>query len=170
MPKMKKSFFPTIPYTFELLIRSPRRSYFFTLHFYLIQNSKYSISRLCLVYYHLKYLGITLDSRLNWLNKTRLAHKLCYYSSFAMSLRLWLMLGSLSKVLYWMYTNFIRPILLYISLSGTLSVKLLEFGKDTVNFKNWPAIIGACKSTPSATLGVILSFLPLQIVIETDAI
>lgn len=119
-----------------------------------------------------KYLGIILDYSLSWIpnidnriHKATIALWQCrkaYGKSWGLS----------PKVLYWIYTSVVRPILLYGSFLWnhkcclkTVMDKLNKFQRLACK-----AITGAWHSAPTAALEAILNLTPLHILVETEAL
>jgi ribonuclease HI len=118
-----------------------------------------------------KYLGVTLDKKLNWKKHTDL--------TITKALRVFGMCRSAygktwglnPKVLRWIYTMMVRPILLYGSLAwwprtlGSTCKNTLAKVQRTVCM----AITGAFQTTPTAALEVLLDLTPLHMVIQSEA-
>lgn len=119
-----------------------------------------------------KYLGIILDSKLSWIpniesriEKATIALWQCrkaYGKSWGLS----------PKVIHWLYTSVIRPILMYGSFlwnhlcnKRRIQDKLNKFQRLACK-----AITGAWYSTPLAALETMLNLTPLHILIRTEAI
>ena len=119
-----------------------------------------------------KYLGITLDCRLKWqanldsrITTATIALWQCrkaYSSKWGLS----------PKVMFWIYTTVIRPILTYgcflwshICVNKSIQAKLNKFQRMACS-----AITSAWKSTPTAALEALLNLPPLHIHIESTAI
>lgn len=119
-----------------------------------------------------KYLGIILDYRLYWianldarLQKATIALWQCrkaYSKSWGLS----------PKVMLWIYTTIIRPMLMYGSFLWNHICKLKYVREKLTKFQRMAckAISGAWKSTPTAALEAMLNLPPLHLFIESEAI
>ncbi len=118
------------------------------------------------------YLGILLDYLLSWIpnierriQKATAALWQCrkaYGKSWGLS----------PKVLYWIYTSVIRPILLYGSFlwSHTCNQKTIIERLNKFQRIACKAITGAWHSAPTAAIETLLNLTPLHILVETEAI
>lgn len=121
---------------------------------------------------YIKYLGIILDCGLYWianldarLQKATIALWQCrkaYSKSWGLS----------PKVMFWIYSTVIRPIVMYGSFLWNHICKLKYVQDKLSKFQRMAckAITGAWKSTPTAAMEVILNLPPLHIFIQTGAI
>lgn len=118
------------------------------------------------------YLGILLDSAMSWIpnivRRIQIATSALWQCRKAYG-KSW---GLSPKVLYWIYTSVIRPILLYGSFlwnhkcnQKSITDKLNKFQRLACK-----AITGAWHSSPTAALETILYLTPLHILVETEAI
>lgn len=118
-----------------------------------------------------KYLGVTLDKELNWkkhadltITKALRVFGMCR-SAYG---KTW---GLNPKVLKWIYTTMVRPIILYGSLAWWPRT-LKSTCKDAltrVQRTACMAIAGAFKTTPTAALEILLDLPPLHLVIQSEA-
>ena len=119
-----------------------------------------------------KYLGITIDNKLNWRkhieNQTKRA-QMALNTGRRMIGNKW---GLKPKQMTWLYESIVRPILTYgsivwaSSLDRSYIIKLLEKVQRTACMM----ITGAMKSTPTAGLECILNITPIQIHIKKEAL
>lgn len=111
-----------------------------------------------------KYLGVILDSKLLWIlnldyriERATMALWQCrkaYGTSWGLS----------PKVLYWIYTTVIKPILLYGSFlwNHICRLKHVQTKLNKLQRLACTAITGAWKSTPTISLEAMLNLPPLQ--------
>ena len=118
-----------------------------------------------------KYLGITLDRKLNWnvhlnnvLNKGINALWVCK-KTFG---KKW---GLRPKMIYWLYTCIVRPRITYASLVWWPKVKEKNAQNKLAKLQRLATIstTGAMHSTSSAALNSLLNLLPLHKFIELEA-
>ena len=122
--------------------------------------------------YQLKYLGIILDHRLNWEANLDSRITIATISLWQCRKAYGSRWGLLPKVMFWIYTTVIRPVLTYgcflwshICKNKRIQTKLNKFQRMACR-----AITSAWKSTPTAALEAILNLTPLHILIESLAI
>lgn len=118
-----------------------------------------------------KYLGVTLDKELNW--KKHVDHNI------TKALRVFGMCRSAygktwglnPKVLRWIYTMMVRPIILYGSVVWWPRTLKSTCRDDLMKVQRMAcmAITGAFRTTPTAALEVLLDLPPLHIVIQSEA-
>ena len=118
-----------------------------------------------------KYLGVTLDKELTWR-----AHA---DNTIAKALRVLGMCrsaygktwGLKPKVMRWLYSMMIRPIITYGSIAWWPRSQLTTYREELSKLQRTAclAITGAFKTTPTAAMEKILDLTPLHIVIETEA-
>ena len=117
-----------------------------------------------------KYLGITLDSRLTWnqhLQKTIRKTQ----TTFAMVRRTcgkkW---GLRPSMVHWLYTRVIRPSIFYGALVWWPKViqKTTKTQLGRIQRMACLAITGAMKSTPTAAMEVLLNLTPLNLLIMAE--
>lgn len=119
-----------------------------------------------------KYLGIILDSKLNWqangdyrVGKATIALWQCrraYGTSWGLS----------PKVLHWIYTTVVRPIVLYGSFLWNHKCKNVTVQNKLSKLQGLAckAIKGAWQSTPTASMEAMLNLTPLHLVVQNEAI
>src|SRR6202012_2092693 len=122
--------------------------------------------------YQLKYLGIILDHRLNWEANLDLRITIAIISLWKCRKAYGSRWGLSPKVMFWIYTTVIRPVLTYgcflwsrICKNKRIQTKLNKFQRMACR-----AITSAWKSTPTTALEAILNLTPLHILIESLAI
>ena len=118
-----------------------------------------------------KYLGVTLDSRLTWnqhLQKTIRKTQTTFALVRRTSGKKW---GLRHNIVYWLYTRVIRPSILYGALVWWLKViqKTTKTQLCRIQRMACLAITGAMKSTPTAAMEVLLNLTPLNLLIMAEA-
>ena len=117
-----------------------------------------------------KYLGVTLDSKLNWnqhlqkiIRKTQTTFALVRRTCS----RNW---GLRPNMVHWLYTRVIRPSILYGALVWWPKViqKTTKTQLGRIQRMAYLAITGAIKSTPTAALEVLLNLIPLNLLIMAE--
>ena len=112
----------------------------------------------------IKFLGIILDSKLDWkLNISERVKKayIAYYSCKRMFSRRW---GLSPKVTHWIYTSIVRPILLYgiVVWWQALEIKTNRLKLERVQRLMSLCTTAALKSTSTNSLNTILHLLPIE--------
>ena len=119
-----------------------------------------------------KYLGVTIDNKLNWrkhVEKQTKKAQIALNTGGRMISSKW---GLKLRQMVWLYESIVRPILTYGSIVWVNSldrkyiVKLLEKVQRTACMM----ITGAMKSTPTAGLECILNLSPIHLHIKTEAL
>lgn len=120
---------------------------------------------------HVKFLGFILDKKLNWrqhieerINK---ATKIYWQCRIAFG-KTW---GLKPKVVRWLYTAIIRPILFYGSNVWHHMTKINRVKMDLEHVQRMVlmGITGVMKSTPTKALEVLMSILPVDLFTEQEA-
>lgn len=118
-----------------------------------------------------KYLGVTLDSKLNWNthveNKINSGHKILNQCRRMVG-KQW---GIKPKIMRWLYTMVVRPSLTYASLVWWPRTELHTTQNELQKFQRIAnlAITGCMRTTPSAALEIILGTPPLHVYIKQEA-
>jgi hypothetical protein len=75
------------------------------------------------------------------------------------------------KVVYWIYTSVVRPILTYAALKWWKKPSQISVNRKTAHLQRlaWVSITGSMHYTPTAALDVILMLPPIGIYIEREA-
>ena len=124
-----------------------------------VQNTTIPLSR------EIKYLGVILDSKLNWkqntIERTKKAY-IAFYSCKRMFSRKW---GLSPKITNWIYTSIVRPILLYGVVVWWTAFDNVSLCKqfERVQRLMCLSISGALKSTSTHSLNIILNILPIDL-------
>lgn len=119
-----------------------------------------------------KYLGVILDWRLSWIpnldNRIQRATMALWQCRKAYG-KSW---GLSPKVLLWIYTSVVRPILLYSSFlwNHICDRKVVLDKLNRFQRLACKAITGAWHSAPTAALEALLNLTPLHILIKTDSL
>ena len=115
-----------------------------------------------------KYLGLILDSKLNWKANIEERRKKAYNALYACKKCIGRNWGLQPKLIHWLYIMVVRPILTYGSLVWwTCTEKSYVQNKlGTIQRAACVAITGAIKSTPTLALNIILNFNPLDIEVK----
>ena len=118
-----------------------------------------------------KYLGMTLDKELSW--------NIHVKNTTAKALRVFAMCrstygktwGLKPRVIYWIYTMMIRPILTYGSIVWWPRSKLGICKRELLKVQRIACVAatGAFPTTPTAAMELILGLVPLHIVIQVEA-
>ncbi|XP_050311838.1 uncharacterized protein LOC126747328 [Anthonomus grandis grandis] len=118
-----------------------------------------------------KYLGVTLDSKLSWnkhleftVNKATKAIMICRN----LAGKNW---GCSPKILRWMYTKMVKPIITYgaVVWHDTTKLSTVRRKLDKVQRLACVCITGAMKTCPTAALEVIVNLAPLHLAVEGAA-
>lgn len=118
-----------------------------------------------------KYLGVTLDKKLNWnshLDKIIRKAKLSLWSCRRICGRTW---GLTPKNIYWLYVTVIRPAIVYGSIvwwPKTLQ-KIATARLTGVQRLASLSITGAMNTTPSVAMEILLDLPPLHLVVQREA-
>ena len=117
-----------------------------------------------------RYLGVIIDSKLNWTEHIDSRVKKCKSLLFAANNMVGREWGLTPKRVYWIYTTVIRPILTYGCLvwaqrAPTFLTKLQKLQRLAL-----VAMTGCMRSTPTLGLEVITGLQPLDIFIESLAL
>ena len=121
---------------------------------------------------NVKYLGVIFDSKLNWkmhfdycLNK---AKKVFWTCRSAIG-RTW---GLSPKVIHWIYRMIICPVITYGSIVWWTRIRLNTAEKELIKLQRMICIAmsGCIRTTPTASLELLLGLFPLSMRIEAEAI
>ncbi|RVE45866.1 hypothetical protein evm_009465 [Chilo suppressalis] len=118
-----------------------------------------------------KYLGITLDSKLNWgshIDKTTTKTNIIFWQCRKMISKTWRLSPLIVK---WLYTTIIRPIISYAAVVWwTKTIQVTTINKlRRLQRRACCAITGCMKTTPTSALETILNERPLRLFIQQDA-
>ena len=118
-----------------------------------------------------KYLGVILDTRLNWeahLNYITDKATKSFWASRQMVGKTW---GVGPKIIRWIYTQVIRPRITYGCIVWWHKASIGRFKATLSKLQRMAelTITGALKTTPSAALDAILDLPPLHLVLEAKA-
>jgi len=118
-----------------------------------------------------KYLGLTIDSKLTWnnhLNNTLHKAKWALMTSRRFAGSMW---GVKPHIALWLYKAVIRPQVTYGSLVWWTKVNQVTATAKLTSLQRMGTLLatGAFRSSPSATLEVALDLLPLNIFIKAEA-
>ena len=118
-----------------------------------------------------KYLGVILDSRLEWKEHIEERVKKALRIFWKCRTTFGKKWGLKPAVLYWMYRAIVRPILIYGCMVWAPQVELGVVQKriDRVQRLACLSITGAITSTPTAALEVLLSLPPLDLFVKQEA-
>lgn len=118
-----------------------------------------------------KFLGTILDSKLNWKNNIIARVKKAYAAFYSCQKIIGTNWGLKPKLIHWMYTAIIRPILSYGSIVWWTALdkacNLKEINK--IHRISLISITGAFKTTATASLEIILNVLPIDLYIKETA-
>ena len=122
--------------------------------------------------FNTKYLGITLDRHLSWEpHLTELYEKTTkiLYSCKQITSKTW---GTNPKITKWIYTQIIRPIISYGSMSWLNALNKITTLTQMQRIQNLALriITGTMRSTPTDALEAITNILPINIYIQQTAI
>lgn len=118
-----------------------------------------------------KYLGVIIDKRLSWnlhiekvINKARAV----FYTIRRMFQTTW---GLSTKMVRWLYTAMVRPIITYGAIVWGHRTKVLSVQQTLQKFQRMVCVgaIGAFRSTPTAALEVLLDLPPLHLFVNQQA-
>ena len=118
-----------------------------------------------------KYLGVILDSKLNWnihidhrLRKATIALWQCRRAIG----KTW---GLKPKVVYWIYTSVVRPILTYAAVLWWKKTTQLSVNRKIGSLQRLACmcVTGSMRSTPTSALEALLMLPPLSIFIEKES-
>jgi len=119
-----------------------------------------------------KYLGVILDSKLNW--KVHVDAKcqkalVAFYQLRRVTGKTW---GYSPKIVHWIYTMVIRPMLSYAAVVWWPRVNFSTVEKQLEHVQRIAClyITGAIRTTPTTALEIIIGLLPLAIFVRQDAI
>lgn len=118
-----------------------------------------------------KYLGVTLDTRLNWkahIEKTIEKAIRCFWACRRMVGRTW---GLQPKMISWLYTHVIIPKITYGAIAWwhKTNEKTTANKLEAIQRMAELAITGAMRTTPTAAMNMLLGLPPLSITIEAVA-
>lgn len=118
-----------------------------------------------------RYLGIILDSKLNWRSNIEERARKASVALYACKRMVGVRWGLGPKVVHWLYTAIVRPILTYgVLVWWTAMEKNCYFNKLTrIQRAACVSITGAISSTPTAALEVMLHLLPLDLYCRSQA-
>lgn len=118
-----------------------------------------------------KYLGVTLDSKLNWNehveDKIQKAKRVLFQCRRVCGLK-W---GLNPETMKWIYTMMVRPVITYASVIWwtKVSQKTIKKRLDRVQRLACVGITGAIRTTPTSAMEVLLGMLPLDLEIKKTA-
>jgi len=121
--------------------------------------------------YEVKYLGVILDSKLNWNRhveeRATKATKVFWQCRRAFG-KTW---GLRPNVLYWMYRAIVRPILCYDSMLWAPRTEVSSVSKSLTHVQRLGClcITGAMSSTPTAAMEVVWSLPPVNLFVKQEA-
>ncbi|CAH2108833.1 unnamed protein product [Euphydryas editha] len=118
-----------------------------------------------------KYLGVILDSKLNWgahLDAKLSTATISFWQCRRMIGKTW---GLSPKIVLWLYTAVIRPIICYGAVVWWPRTKLITARNKLQSFQRLAclAITGAMRTTPTAALEVMLNLPALHLFIRQEA-
>ena len=119
-----------------------------------------------------KYLGVTLDTRLNWTKQVSNAAKkavITYAQTRRMMGNRW---GLTPQVCRWTYISIVRPIMTYACSvwAGAMEVKSQVKKLERVQRKALITTMNGMSSTPTASLNIMTDILPIQVYIKRTAV
>ncbi|XP_053968462.1 uncharacterized protein LOC128869891 [Anastrepha ludens] len=112
-----------------------------------------------------RYLGLTLDRKLSWKLNVQERIKKAATALYSCKRTVGLKWGLAPKIVHWLYTAIVRPIMTYgvlvwwPSLDKKTSIKKL----DSIQRAASLSITGALKTTPTSALSVMLHLLPIDL-------
>ena len=118
-----------------------------------------------------KYLGLILDSKLNWIihihDRLRNATIALWQCRRAIG-KTW---GLKPKVVYWIYTSVVRPILTYVAVLWWKKTTQLSVNRKIGSLQRLACmcVTGSMRSTPTSALEALLMLPPLSIFIEKES-
>jgi hypothetical protein len=86
-----------------------------------------------------KYLGITFDKGLTWKKQLDKVINKVYKALWTCRGTFWKTWGLKQKVIYWIHTPVVRPIITYAATIWWPSIKLKTFRQNLASCKGWPA-------------------------------
>lgn len=118
-----------------------------------------------------KYLGVTLDKKLTWGAHLDSVTKKATKSLWATRQLLGKTWGLKPKMTYWIYTQMVRPIILYGALVWWGRTKQANAVTKLSKVQRLAciSITGAMKTTPTAGLEALLNLIPLHLAIQEEA-
>lgn len=120
---------------------------------------------------HMKYLGVILDSKLNFKahleNKLRQAYNALWTCKSFIGRR-W---GMSPKMIHWMYTAIVRPMITYASLVWFKEASKKSYSLKLEKLQRLACIMitGAMKTTPTSALETMLHLPPLHLYMKSEA-
>lgn len=118
-----------------------------------------------------KYLGVILDSKLNWgahMEARLTTATICFWQCRRMIGKTW---GLTPKIVLWLYTAVIRPMLCYGAVVWWPRTKLITASNKLQSFQRLAclAITGGMRTTPTAALEAMLNLPALHLFIKQEA-
>lgn len=118
-----------------------------------------------------KYLGVTLDQRLNWtthLNNTLLKAKMSLGMCSRIAGKSW---GLKPRMVLWLYTAIVRPTVTYASLVWNKKVKEVTTAIKLSRLQRTACLMatGAMSTSPGVALNGLLGLTPLELHIDKEA-
>ena len=114
-----------------------------------------------------KYLGVLLDSKLSWKNHVEAKCNKAL-AAFYQVRRAW---GASPRVVYWLYTAVIRPMIAYSAVVWWPRVTYSTIAKQLEHIQRLAClyITGAIRTTPTAAMELITGLVPLPVFIKQEA-
>ena len=118
-----------------------------------------------------KYLGVILDSKLNWNSHIETRLKKATIALWQCRKAIGKSWGLKPKVVYWIYTAIVRPILTYACVVWWEKAQQSNVIRKIGHLQRLACICitGSMRSTPTAALETLLMLMPLNIFIEKEA-
>lgn len=118
-----------------------------------------------------KYLGVILDSKLTWKRNVEERMKKGLNALYACKRTFGKRWGLQPRIIHWMYTAIIRPIISYGSLVWWTATEIKSYLNELYKVQRLAALCttGVMRSAPQAGLDMILHLLPLDLFIKGSA-
>ncbi|XP_050547350.1 uncharacterized protein LOC126909036 [Daktulosphaira vitifoliae] len=118
-----------------------------------------------------KYLGIILDSKLKWKSHVESRIKKAMTTLWTCSRALGKTWGLKPRVMYWLYTSVIKPMMLYGALIWWTRTALITARKELSRIQRMAAIAitGALRTTPTVALEALIGLPPLHLEVKAHA-
>ncbi|XP_050522055.1 uncharacterized protein LOC126894808 [Daktulosphaira vitifoliae] len=118
-----------------------------------------------------KYLGIILDSKLKWKSHVESRIKKAMTPLWTCSRALGKTWGLKPRVMYWLYTSVIKPMILYGALVWWTRTALITARKELSRIQRMAAIAitGALRTTPTVALEALIGLPPLHLEVKAHA-